>query len=145
VSFERVCSGLGIPNIYDYLKESGYAEESSWLADSLAAAADPTPVIMNSALGQSQQCELTVATLKTFVTILGAEAGNLALKVLSTGGVYLGGGIPPRIVSALEHPRFLEAFRSKGRFRELLDAMPVQVILNPKTALLGAAAYGLTM
>jgi glucokinase len=145
VSFERVCSGLGIPNIYDYLKESGYAEEPSWLADALATAADPTPVIMNSALGQGQPCELAIATLKTFVAILGAEAGNLALKVLSTGGVYLGGGIPPRIISALVDPAFLEAFRSKGRFRELLEKMPVHIILNPKAALLGAASYGLTM
>jgi glucokinase len=145
VSFERVCSGLGIPNIYGYLKEIGYAAEPDWLAGELAVAADPTPVIMNSALGQGQPCELTGATLKTFVAILGSEAGNLALKVLSTGGVYLGGGIPPRIISALEDPTFLEAFRSKGRFRELLNEVPVHVIRNPDTALLGAASYGLTM
>jgi glucokinase len=145
VSFERVCSGLGIPNIYDYLKEGAYAEEPAWLAGQLAGAADPTPVIMDSALGKTQTCDLTIMTLKTFVSILGSEAGNLALKVLSTNGVYLGGGIPPRILGALEDPAFLEAFRRKGRFRDLLTQMPVHVILNPKAALLGAASYGLAM
>jgi len=145
VSFERVCSGLGIPNIYYYLKQSGYAEEPAWLGEALAAAADPTPVIMDSAVGKTQTCELTGATLATFISILGAEAGNLALKVLSTAGVYLGGGIPPRILASLEDPAFLEAFRHKGRFRDLLVEMPVHVILNPKTALLGAGSYGLTM
>jgi glucokinase len=145
VSCERVCSGLGIPNIYDYLKQSGYAEEPAWLAEAIAGAADPTPVIMDSALGKSQICALTAATLTTFISILGSEAGNLALKVLSTGGIYLGGGIPPRIRAPLDDPAFLEAFRHKGRFRELLTQMPVHVILNPKTALLGAASYGLTL
>jgi glucokinase len=145
VSFERVCSGLGIPNIYYYLKQVGYAEEPAWLGAALADATDPTPVIMDSAAGKTQICELTAATLATFISILGAESGNLALKVLSTAGVYLGGGIPPRILAALEEPAFLEAFRHKGRFRDLLTEMPVHVILNPKTALLGAASYGLTM
>jgi len=145
VSYERVCSGLGIPNIYAYLKHSGYAEEPAWLAEALAGAADPTPVIMDSALGKSQTCALTAATLTTFISILGSEAGNLALKVLATGGIYLGGGIPPRIRAPLDDPAFLEAFCHKGRFRELLTQMPVHVILNPKTALLGAASYGLTL
>jgi glucokinase len=145
VSFERVCSGLGIPNIYYYLKQSGHAEEPAWLAAALAAAADPTPVIMDSATGKTQSCELTTTTLATFISILGAEAGNLALKVFSTAGVYLGGGIPPRLLAPLEEPAFLEAFRRKGRFRELLTEIPVHVILNPKSALLGAASYGLTM
>jgi glucokinase len=145
VSYERVCSGLGIPNIYDYLKHSGYAEEPAWLAEAIAGAADPTPVIMDSALGKSQSCALTAATLATFISILGGEAGNLALKVLAIGGVYLGGGIPPRIGAPLDSPAFLEAFRHKGRFRDLLTQMPVHVILNPKTALLGAASYGLTL
>src|SRR5262245_24472625 len=143
VSFERVCSGMAIPNIYAYLRDSGYAPEPEWLAAQLATVQDQTPVIMNAASDQEQDCELCVATLKTFVSILGAEAGNLALKILSTGGVYLGGGIPPRILSALENFTFLEDFRHKGRFRELLSGMPIHVILNPGAALLGAAAYGL--
>lgn len=145
VSYERVCSGgLGIPNLYAYLKESGYAEEPTWLAEQLAGVEDPTPVIVNAAQDQTRPCELAAATLKMFVAILGAEAGNLALKVLASGGIYLGGGISPRIISDLESPEFLEALRSKGRFREMLTKYPVHVILNPKAGLLGAAAYGLT-
>jgi len=162
VSYERVCSGRGLPNIYAHLKDSGFAGEPAWLAEQLAAAGDPTPVIVNAALrsfgypfdfaqGIAQDsaldgkgpCELCVATLNAFVSILGAEAGNLALKVLATGGVYLGGGIPPRILPALEQERFLEAFRRKGRFSDLLARVPVHVILNPKVALLGAACHGL--
>ena len=81
--------------------------------------------------------------LDIFISVLGSEAGNLALKVMSTNGIYLGGGIPPRIISALQEPLFLESLRSKGRFRDTVTDMPVHVILNPKAALLGAAAYGL--
>lgn len=143
VSYERICSGLGLPNIYAYLRDSGFADEPAWLAEQLTAADDPTPVIVNAALDDEQPCALCVATLNAFVSILGAEAGNLALKVLATGGVYLAGGISPRILPALEHERFLEAFRNKGRFSDLLARMPVHVILNPKVALLGAACHGL--
>ena len=167
VSYERVCSGRGLPNIYAYLKDSGYADEPDWLTEQLAVADDPTPVIVNAALRQpfdpstglraglaqdkaqdnalddERLCELCIATLNTFVSILGAEAGNLALKVLASGGVYLGGGIPPRILTALEQERFMEAFRHKGRMSDLLARVPVHVILNPKVALLGAACHGL--
>lgn len=145
VSYERVCSGgLGIPNLYDFLRDTGYAPEPSWLAEQLAGSDDPTPVIVKSAQDQQNPCELCNATLNLFVTILGAEAGNLALKVLATGGIYLGGGIPPRILSSLEQPYFLEALRSKGRFRKALSEIPVHVILNAKAGLLGAAAFGLS-
>ncbi len=142
VSYERVCSGRGLPNIYAYFKETGGAEEPAWLAQRLVAADDPTPVIIDAALG-AVPCELCVTTLNTFVSILGAEAGNLALKVLSTGGVYLGGGIPPRILRTLENGRFLQAFRRKGRMGDLLSRVPVHVILYPKVGLLGAASHGL--
>jgi glucokinase len=145
VSYERVCSGgLGIPNLYAYLKSIGHAEEPAWLAEKLAAAEDLTPIIVNAAQDSTRPCELAVATLKMFVAILGAEAGNLALKVLASGGIYLGGGISPRILVDLESPEFLQALRSKGRFRELLTKYPVHVILNPKAGLLGAAAFGLS-
>jgi glucokinase len=143
VSCERVCSGMGLPNIYGFLKETGYAEEPDWLAEGLAAADDRTPLIVNGALDGESPCDLCTATLDTFVSILGAEAGNLALKVLATGGVYLGGGIPPRILPALEQDRFMEAFRRKGRMSDLLARVPVHVILSPKVALLGAACHGL--
>jgi len=146
VSYERVCSGgLGIPHLYNYLKSIGHAEEPAWLAEKLAACDDPSPVIFNAAQDESRPCELAAATLDLFVAILGAEAGNLALKVLSTGGVYLGGGISPRILKELQKPAFLEFMRSKGRFEELLSNMPVHVILNAKAGLLGAAAYGLDL
>jgi glucokinase len=143
VSCERVCSGRGLPNIYAYLKDSGYAEEPAWLGDQLATADDPTPIIVNAALDREAPCELCVATLNAFVSILGAEAGNLALRVLATGGVYLGGGIPPRILPALESGLFMQAFRRKGRLSDLMARIPVHVILNPKVALLGAAYHGL--
>ena len=142
VSFERVCSGKGVPNIYSYLKDTGYAEEPQWLAEQLAAAQDRTPIIVNNALDKENATKLCAGTLNTFVSILGAEAGNLALKVLATGGVYLGGGIPPRILSYLEGERFMQAFTHKGRLTEMLVRMPVHVILNPKSALLGAARHG---
>jgi glucokinase len=142
-SWERVCSGIGLPNIYAYLKASGYAEEPSWFADKLAAASDPTPVIVNNALGEGERCELCVATLDTFVSALGAEAGNLALTVWATGGVYLGGGIPPRILTALSGGTFMRSFQSKGRFSGFMSGLPAHVILNPKSALLGVARYGL--
>ena len=143
VSYERVCSGSGIPNIYHFLKDSGYAEEPLWLTEKLAAADDPTPVIANTALDEGKNCELCIETLNIFVSILGAESGNLALKVMATGGVYLGGGIPPRILPLLDHPNFMQAFTRKGRFSDLLANIPVYVIRNPKAALLGAACRGL--
>ena len=130
VSYERVCSGKGIPNIYAYLRDSGHADESALLKEQLATAEDLTPIIVNAALDGSS--ELCVETLNTF-----------ALKVMATGGIYLGGGIPPRILSFLGHERFMHAFRDKGRFVKLLNDMPVHIILNPAVALLGAASHGL--
>ncbi|MGD8397553.1 MAG: glucokinase [Anaerolineae bacterium] len=141
ISYERICSGRGIPLIYDYLKMNRFAPESAEVATAIEKADDPTPVIVQAALDHT--CELSIATLNTFVSILGAEAGNLALKVMATGGVYLGGGIPPRIVSKLKDGTFMAAFVNKGRFDDVLAAMPVHVILNPRTALLGAAACGM--
>ncbi len=143
VSYELVCSGMGIPNLYAYFRSGGYAEEPDWLAEELSEADDPTPVIVQAALDEERPCELCQLVLDTFVSILGAEAGNLALKVMATGGVYLGGGIPPRIIPSLEQGDFLEAFRAKGRHSDLMERMPVHVILNPEVALLGAACYGL--
>lgn len=146
VSYERVCSGgLGIPHLYAYLKSIDYAPEPAWLTEKLAASEDPTPVIMTAALDRSRPCELAATVLDMFVAILGAESGNLALKVLATGGIYLGGGIPPRILAELQKPAFMEALVSKGRFRSILANMPVHVILNSKAGLLGAAAFGLRL
>jgi glucokinase len=97
---------------------------------------------VNAALEATDSDDICARTLDLFVTILGSEAGNLALKVLATGGVYLGGGIPPRITNLIKRDGFLAAFRGKGRFEELLTAVPIHIIRNPKSALIGAAAYG---
>lgn len=142
VSYERVCSGRGLPLIYAYLKESGFAEEPAWLRDRLASAIDPNPVIIAAAFEEPVSA-LCRGVLETFVSILGAEAGNLALKILATGGVYLGGGIPRRILAALDSRAFIEAFRRKGRLAPVLARIPVHVILPPNAALWGAAMYGL--
>ncbi len=146
VSYERVCSGgLGIPHLYAYLKSAGVSPEPAWLKEKLKNSDDPTPIIFNAAQDKFRPCALATATLDLFVAILGAEAGNLALKILSTGGIYLGGGISPRILPYLQTPEFLEAIRSKGRFRSMLTDIPVHIIMNSKAGLLGAAAYGLTL
>jgi glucokinase len=145
VSCERVCSGIGIPNIYDFLKESGRASEPGWLAEELESAADRTPVIMRAAAGEGRSCEICEETLRLFVSILGGETGNLALKIMATGGMYLGGGIPPRIIPALESGDFMRDFCSKGRLGTVLEKVPVYVMINPKSALLGSACYGLEM
>ena len=142
VSYEHVCSGIGIPNIYAYLKDSGYAPEPAWLAEQVASAPNPTPPIVDAALG-GKECALCTATVEMFVSILAAEAGNLALKVLAVGGVYLSGGIPPRLLQFLQTDRFVQAFTYKGRLGSLLRDVPVHVILHPEVALFGAACQGL--
>jgi glucokinase len=136
-SVERVVSGFGLPDIYRYLLESGGEAEIPEVAARLGAAADPAPVITAAALaGESALC---VRTLDLFVAAFGAAAGNLALAGTATGGVYLGGGIAPKILPRLADGPFLHAFADKGRFREYLEAIPVRVILNDRAALLGAA------
>jgi glucokinase len=141
VSYERVCSGIGIPNIFRYLKDSGRGDVPVWLTEKLASADDPTPVIVEAAVdGRSAIC---VETLEIFVAILGAEAGNMALRTMATGGVYLGGGIPPRILPNLQGPDFLTFFQEKGRMTELMSRIPIFVITTGKAALLGAAFFGL--
>jgi glucokinase len=143
VSYERVCSGIGIPNIYNFLKGSGRAEEPEWLARELVNVKDPTPLIVNTALKKESSCLICKATLDMFISLLGAEAGNMALKILPTGGVYLGGGIPPRILPELQKGLLMENFLQKGRMSKLLSNMPVNVILKTDTALTGTAYYGL--
>lgn len=143
VSYEHVCSGIGIPHIYDYLRENGSASESAAIAQRFALGEDRTPVICDAALHPAVPDPLSVAALDTFLTILGAEAGNLALKVLATGGVYIGGGISIHVAAAFNDGRFMAAFRRKGRFADVLTRMPVHLIVR-QAALIGAAQYGLT-
>ena len=141
VSWERVGSGSGIPNIYAFLKDSGRWPEPPWLAAQLAAASDPVPLIIGS--GMENTSAICKAALDLFVAILAAEAGNLALKVLALGGVYFGGGIPPRVLPLLRAPAFRDAFIAKGRFSELLARIPLRVITNPEAGLWGAARFGM--
>jgi len=138
VSWERVLSGPGLVNIYSFLRDSGRGEEPSWLADEISSG-EPAAVISTVALaGRSRLCS---DALDLFVTLYGAETGNLALKVMATGGVYVGGGIAPKILTRLRGPAFVKAFVAKGRMRPLLEAMPLRVVLNDSLALLGAARY----
>lgn len=137
VSYERLCSGMGIPNLYRYLRDSGEYQELPELRARLDAVEDKTPLIIQTAV--SGECPICAATLELFMDILGDEAGNLALKVLATGGIYIGGGIPPRILPQLQNSRFMALFTRKGRFNELMARIPVHVIRNPKVALHGAA------
>jgi glucokinase len=143
VSYDRICSGRGIPAIYDFVKSLGQFDEPDWLAKQLTSAEDPAPVIVNAALDGTRNCDICRGTMQLFISILGAEAGNLALKGLTTAGMYLGGGIPPRVLPFLKEEIFMESFSSKGRMRYLLHDIPVKVILNPKAALIGAASFGL--
>jgi glucokinase len=143
VSVERVCSGSGLPNLYDYLLASGTTPELPEVAAKLAAARDRTPVIVAAGLDAAAPSPLCRATVDLFFEILAAEAGNLALKVMATGGVYLAGGMPVRMLAALDRARFMAEFGGKGRMGDLLAQIPVQVVLR-QVALLGAADYGLT-
>src|SRR2546426_209204 len=128
--------------IYTRLTPASRSGAGRWLAEQLQAAGDPTPVIVTAALQEAAPALCRMA-LEMFVSILGAEAGNLALKVLATGGIYLGGGIPRRILPVLAGERFVAAFQRKGRLAQLLEHVPVHVILNPDAGLIGAAGYGL--
>ena len=139
VSYERLVSGPGLLNIYNFLKDSGFAKEPEWLCSRLSESPDSSAVITETAL--SAESELSTHALELFVSIYGAEAGNLALKALATAGVYIGGGIAPKILPKLKDCTFVRAFRDKGRFSALLERVPVRVILDPKTALRGAAYY----
>jgi len=141
VSYEHICSGQGIPNIYNFLKDTYHFEEPDWLAEQIAITHDPVPHIIKAALDKEKTCEISVITMNIFTSILGAEAGNLALKTLAAGGVYLGGGIPPRILPILQNGHFMGGFRRKGRMSDLLARIPVYIILNPNSALFGAAQY----
>jgi glucokinase len=141
VSYERVCSGMAVPELYAFLRERGVAEEGPELARTLADAPDRTPPIVQAGL---QGDALAGAALELMVDILGAEAGNLALSTLATGGVYLGGGMSLHLLPLLRAPRFWRAFSAKGRFEAFMKRLPVHVILHPRAALLGVASAGLT-
>ena len=135
VSYERVLSGPGLFNIYQFLRDTGRGEEPAWLAEAIQKG-DPSAVISISAMEET--CGICVQALDIFVSIYGAEAGNLALKFVATGGTFIGGGIAPKILPKLRNPSFIHAFCDKGRIGSLLPDIPISVITNDKTALLGA-------
>ena len=129
-------SGPGLFNIYRFLRDSGRAEEPPSLRDELGEE-DPSPAI--SRHGLSGRYEICVEALDRFVSLFGAEAGNLTLKLMATAGLFVGGGIAPKILPKLRDGRFLEAFTRKGRMAPLLERVPVRVITNERCALFGAA------
>jgi glucokinase len=141
VSFERVCSGGFLPNIYDFLREQGSYLEPAWLKEELERATDRTPIIVRAAL--EHKADICEATLDIFIRALGTVSGNMAVTLLATGGIYLGGGIPPRILERLQRPDFLSAIADKGRFSDFCSRLPVHVIQDPKVALEGAAWFGM--
>ncbi|MDR3630493.1 MAG: glucokinase [Desulfocapsaceae bacterium] len=141
VSYEMLCSGLGIPSLYDFCKASGQIAETEAIKEELNRAADPTPVILAGAIAAAP-CPLCLKTMELFLSILGSEAGNLALKLYATGGLYIGGGIPPRLSGHIPFTGFLEAFRHKAKMEDLMAAIPVHLIIKPDTVLSGAIAYG---
>jgi len=138
VSWERVLSGPGLVNLYEFLRFHRRAVTPSWLESEMVEG-DSAAAIANAALsGQDGICE---ETLELFVDLYGAEAGNHALKIMATGGVFIGGGIAPKILNKLKEPTFMTAFRDKGRMAQLMGGMPVRVILNDRAALYGPAVY----
>lgn len=142
VSYERVLSGPGLFNIYRFLREQGGGSEPQWLRDRIERD-DPSAVV--SEVGLAGDHPLCVQALDLFASIYGAEAGNLALKALAVGGVFVGGGIAPKIRAKLADGTFAAAFGDKGRFAELMASIPVSLVLEPRAALLGAAEVARTL
>jgi glucokinase len=138
VSFERVVSGQGLTNIYTFLRDQKHVEEPDWLRERMQVE-DPNAVI--GEVGEEGTSELCAKSLEMFAAAYGAEAGNMVLKVLATGGMYLGGGIAPKMLKTMQGGAFMQAFTDKGRLSDLLIHTPVQIILESRAALMGAAAY----
>jgi len=141
VSCERILSGPGIKNIYDFLRDANKVDEPQWLREQMAAASDAPALISQLALeGKAAICD---QTLSLFVSIYGAETGNCALNFLSTGGIFLGGSIAAKIVPKMKDPIFMQSFLDKGRMEQLLKEMPVKIVLNDDSGIIGAARYTL--
>ncbi|HET7890714.1 MAG TPA: glucokinase [Candidatus Sulfotelmatobacter sp.] len=136
VSYERILSGPGLVNVYEFLRDFAPGKESAEFAAALKHG-DPAVVISRAALDGTET--LAEKALDLWISVYGAEAANLALKVMATGGLFLGGGISPKILAKLKGPAFMKAFVDKGRLRPLVESIPVQVITNDKAGLLGAA------
>src|SRR5271166_1415893 len=141
ISCERILSGPGIKNIYDFLRDSHKAEEPEWLREQLSGAPDPPALISQIALeGKAAICD---QTMSIFVSIYGAETGNVALNFLSTGGIYIGGSVAAKNVPKMKDPVFMQSFLDKGRMVGLLKEIPVMIVLNDDAGIIGAARYTL--
>jgi glucokinase len=140
VSYERLLSGPGVKNIYEFLRDTAKEEEPAWLKEQLAAAPD-APVLI-SELALSKKTPICDRTLTIFVSVFGSEAGNCALKFMGTGGIYVA-GIAGKIVAKMKEPAFIDAFLDKGRMSSLLEAIPVKIVLNEDSGLIGAARFTL--
>jgi glucokinase len=141
ISCERILSGPGIKNIYEFLRDTHKAEEPEWLRTELSAAPDPPALISKLALeGKAAICD---QTLSIFVSVFGAQAGNCALNFMSTGGIFIGGVIAAKIVPKMKDPLFLESFLDKGRMGTILKDMPVKIVVNDDAGMIGAARYTL--
>jgi len=140
VSLESICSGIGLPNIYRFLRDAHGLEEEPWLADALRANGDATPIISAAAI--ERRSGLCVETLRWFVDLLAAEARSFALRILATGGIFLGGGIPSRILPFLTDGRFVAEVQREGPFADVLRELPISVIVTPHATLDGAANRG---
>jgi glucokinase len=141
ISCERILSGPGIKNIYDFLRDAHKAEEPDWLRAQISAAPDPPALISQMALeGKSAICD---QTLSIFVSVFGAETGNCALNFMSTGGIFIGGSIAAKIIRKMNDPVFLESFLDKGRMATILKDMPVKIVANDDSGMIGAARYTL--
>lgn len=138
VSWERVVSGPGLLNVHEYLRDVARVAVPATLPPELISD-DPAATIANAA--QARACPLASRTIDLFLQLYGAEAGNLALKMMALGGLYLGGGIAPKLLPKLREPTFLQAFLAKGRMRRLVEGIPVKVVLRDGTGLLGAARH----
>jgi len=136
VSYERLLSGPGLHTIYEYLRDTK-KNEPTWLAEKIKAG---HPAAEIAEAGLKGQADIAKQALDMFASIYGAEAGNLALKALSLDGIYLGGGIAPKLITKLQDGTFMKAFTNKGRYKRLMTNIPVTVVMNPHTALLGAAS-----
>jgi len=141
VSYERVLSGPGLFNVYQFLREDRKRSDPPWLAEAMSGK-DPSVVITDAALvGRDPLC---VEALEMFISLYGAEAGNMALKLFTTGGIFIGGGIAPKILHKLKEGSFMKSFAEKGRLSSFLSSVPVKVILDTRGPLLGAASYGIS-
>jgi glucokinase len=142
VSFEHVCSGIGIPHIYSFLRDVEKISENPDVLSAFAAERDASVVIIQHAFGSPVPSPLCAATIDMFLSILAGEAANLAVKVLATGGVYLAGGVVTHMLAALQRPSFTKSFDRKGRLAQLVSRIPLHAVLH-LPGLTGAAAYGL--